>query len=159
MPKSNLTTLCYVERDDHYLMMHRIKKEKDINRDKWVGIGGHFESDESPEECLLREAKEETGLTLLSYRMRGIVTFQSDVWQTEYMFLYTADRFSGELGQCREGVLKWVRKAEVFELPIWEGDRIFFHLLEEGRAFFSLKLRYIGDRLVEKALDGVPMGD
>ena len=155
MPKSNLTTLCYVEQDGKYLMMHRIKKENDINKDKWVGIGGHFEPDESPEECLLREAKEETGLELLSYQLRGIVTFLSDAWQTEYMFLYTADRFSGELGECREGVLEWVRKDKVCELPIWEGDKIFFRLLAEDRGFFSLKLRYGGDRLVEKALDGV----
>ena len=155
MPKSNLTTLCYVEQDGKYLMMHRIKKENDINKDKWVGIGGHFEPDESPEECLLREAKEETGLELLSYRLRGIVTFLSDAWQTEYMFLYTADGFSGELGECREGVLEWVQKDKVCELPIWEGDKIFFRLLAEERGFFSLKLRYVGDRLVEKALDGV----
>ncbi|MBR3457758.1 MAG: 8-oxo-dGTP diphosphatase [Selenomonadaceae bacterium] len=157
MPKSNLTTLCYVEKDGCYLMMHRVKKAHDINKDKWVGIGGHFEPDESPEECLLREAKEETGLTLLSYRLRGIVTFRSDAWQTEYMFLYTSDRFEGDLTECREGVLEWVRKDRVYDLPIWEGDKIFFRLLEESRSFFSLKLRYAGDVLVERVLDGVPL--
>ena len=153
MPKSNLTTLCYVEKDGSYLMMHRVKKTHDINKDKWVGIGGHFEPDESPEECLLREVKEETGLVLLSYRLRGIITFQSDAWQTEYMLLYTADRFSGEPGECGEGVLEWVEKDEVCELPIWEGDKIFFRLLAEDSPFFSLKLRYAGETLVEAVLD------
>ncbi len=159
MSRSSLTTLCYVEQDGKYLMMHRIKKKHDINKDKWVGIGGHFEKDESPEDCLLREAKEETGLTLLSYRLRGIVTFLSDAWQTEYMFLYTADAFEGHLSDCREGVLEWIPKEEVYRLPIWEGDKIFFRLLEERESFFSLKLRYEGDVLVEKILDGVPLQD
>lgn len=152
--KSNLTTLCYIEKDGKYLMMHRIKKENDINKDKWIGIGGHFEADESPEECLLREAAEETGLMLLSYRLRGIVTFICDRWQTEYMFLYTADDFEGELSECSEGSLEWVGQSDVYRLPIWEGDKIFFRLLEEGREFFSLKLRYEDDLLVEAALDG-----
>lgn len=152
--KSNLTTLCYLEKEDSYLMMHRVKKQKDINKDKWVGVGGHFEADESPEECLLREVKEETGLTLTDYRLRGIVTFMTDVWQTEYMFLYTARGFTGTLTDCNEGTLEWVPKKKVKELPIWEGDKIFFRLLEEDRGFFSLKLRYIGDTLAEAALDG-----
>ena len=159
MARSSLTTLCYVEQDGKYLMMHRIKKKHDINRDKWVGIGGHFEEGESPEDCLLREAKEETGLTLLSYRLRGIVTFLSDAWQTEYMFLYTADAFEGSLSDCREGVLAWIPKEEVYQLPVWEGDKIFFRLLEERQTFFSLKLRYEGDVLVERVLDGVPLQD
>ncbi|MDE7352849.1 MAG: 8-oxo-dGTP diphosphatase [Acetatifactor sp.] len=152
--KSNLTTLCYIEKDDSYLMMHRVKKKKDINKDMWVGVGGHFEGDETPEECLLREAREETGLTLTSWRLRGIITFITDVQQTEYMFLYTADGYEGEMTECNEGVLEWVPKAEVYSLPIWEGDEIFFRLLEEGRDFFSLKLRYVGSSLVEAALDG-----
>ena len=152
--KSNLTTLCYIERDNQYLMMHRVKKEKDVNKDKWVGIGGHFEENESPEECLLREAKEETGLTLTSYALRGVITFMSDRWQTEYMFLYTADGFQGEIGPCSEGHLEWVEKSDVYHLPIWEGDKIFFRLLEENRPFFSLKLRYEGENLVEAVLDG-----
>ena len=153
MPKSNLTTLCYIERDGKYLMMHRVKKEHDINKDKWVGIGGHFEADESPEECLLREAREETGLLLTNYRQRGIITFISDRWQTEYMFLYTADEFEGELTDCDEGELEWIPKEKILELNLWEGDRLFLKELMEGRDFGSLKLRYVGDELVE--IDGV----
>lgn len=152
--KSNMTTLCYIEREGQYLMMHRVKKEKDINRDKWVGVGGHFEDNESPEECLLREVSEETGLKLLNYRLRGVITFISDRWQTEYMFLYTADSFEGQIGKCDEGNLEWVDKDTVYELPIWEGDKIFFRLLEQEAPFFSLKLRYIGEELVEKVLNG-----
>ena len=154
MPKSNLTTLCYIERDNKYLMMHRVKKEHDINKDKWVGIGGHFEPDESPEECLLREAKEETGLTLTDYRQRGIITFISDKWQTEYMFLYTATGYEGKIGECNEGTLEWIDKEKVYDLPIWEGDKIFFRLMAEERPHFSLKLRYAGEELVEAVLDG-----
>lgn len=154
MSKSNLTTLCYIEKDSKYLMMHRVKKEHDINKDKWVGIGGHFEADESPEECLLREAQEETGLTLTDYRQRGIITFISDRWQTEYMFLYTAAGFEGSITDCNEGVLEWIDKAAVYNLPLWEGDKIFFRLLEEERPHFSLKLRYVGEELVEAVLDG-----
>lgn len=152
--KHNCTTLCYIENDDSYLMMHRVKKEKDINKDKWVGVGGHFEDGESPEECLLREVWEETGLKLTSYRLRGIVTFSTDVYPTEYMFLYTADGYEGEITECDEGNLEWVKKAEVYNLPIWEGDEVFFHLLEEDAPVFSLKLRYVGDRLVETVLNG-----
>lgn len=152
-----LTTLCYIEKDDSYLMMHRIKKKKDINQDKWIGVGGHFEKDETPEECLLREVKEETGLTLTSYRLRGLVTFLSDRWETEYMWLYTADEFEGTLTECDEGNLEWVKKSEVCNLPIWEGDKIFFRLLLEEAPFFSLKLRYEGDTLVETALNGQPL--
>lgn len=153
--KSNLTTLCYIEQDQKYLMMHRVKKAHDVNHDKWIGVGGHFEADETPEECLLREVKEETGLTLENYRLRGVITFLCDHWQTEYMFLFTADQFSGELTDCDEGTLEWIRKEDVYKLPIWEGDKIFFRLLEEQEGFFSLKLRYIGDELVEVKLDGV----
>ena len=154
MPKSNLTTLCYIERDGKYLMMHRVKKEHDINKDKWVGIGGHFEADESPEECLLREAREETGLLLTNYRQRGIITFISDRWQTEYMFLYTATAYEGTIGECNEGTLEWIEKEKVCDLPLWEGDKIFFRLMEEERPHFSLKLRYEGETLVEAVLDG-----
>ena len=154
MPKSNLTTLCYIEKDGRYLMMHRVKKAHDINKDKWVGIGGHFEADESPEECLLREVREETGLTLTDYKQRGIITFMSDRWQTEYMFLYTASAYEGEIGECNEGTLEWIDKEKVYELPLWEGDKIFFRLLEEQRPHFSLKLRYVGEALVEAVLDG-----
>lgn len=157
MPKSNLTTLCYIEKDGQYLMMHRGKKEQDINKDKWVGIGGHFEADESPEECLLREAQEETGLTLTDYRQRGIITFMSDRWQTEYMFLYTATGFAGEIGECDEGTLEWIPQDKVYDLPLWEGDKIFFRLLAEKYPHFSLKLRYVGEELVEAVLDGKPI--
>ena len=153
--RSNLTTLCYIERDERYLMLHRVKKEKDINRDKWIGVGGHFEEGESPEECLLREVKEETGLTLTAWKLRGIITFGTDTCDTEYMFLYTADSYTGELKECDEGNLEWVEKSAVCELPIWEGDKIFFRLLEEERPFFSLKLSYDkGDVLRRAVLDG-----
>ena len=155
MAKNNQTTLCYIERDGKYLMMHRVKKEQDINKDKWVGIGGHFEADESPEECLLRETLEETGLTLTDYQLRGIITFRCDRWQTEYMFLYTATGFLGEVGSCDEGTLEWVDKNAVYDLPIWVGDKIFFRLLDNRKNVFSLKLRYEGENLVEAALDGV----
>ena len=150
----NLTTLCYIERDDAYLMMHRVKKERDINRDKWIGVGGHFEEGESPEECLLRDVMEETGLTLTDYRLRGVITFMTDTYPAEYMFLYTAEGFTGIMHACNEGELEWVPKVKVEQLPIWEGDRIFFRLLEERQDFFSLKLRYEGDTLAEAVLDG-----
>ena len=137
-----LTTLCYIERDDSYLMMHRTKKEKDINKDKWIGIGGHFEYGESPDECLLREVDEETGLALTSYTARGVITFIYGENVVEYMHLYTADGFTGEIHECDEGELVWVPKEKVMELPIWEGDKIFLRLLNERKEFFSLKLVY-----------------
>lgn len=150
-----LTTLCYIEQDGKYLMLHRVKKEKDINKDKWIGVGGHFEFGESPEDCLLREVKEETGLTLTSWKFCGLVTFVSNQWEgVIYMCLYKADGFTGELINCDEGILEWVDKEKVFQLPIWEGDKIFFRLMEEQAAFFSLKLRYEGDVLMEAVLDG-----
>ena len=154
MAKSNQTTLCYIERDGQYLMMHRVKKEHDINKDKWVGIGGHFGQDESPEVCLRRETREETGLTLTDYRLRGVITFISDKWQTEYMFLYTATGYEGKIGDCNEGTLEWIDRTDVYDLPIWAGDRIFFRLLEWRQDFFSLKLRYVGEQLTEVMLDG-----
>lgn len=147
-----LTTLCYIEKDDCYLMLHRIKKENDLNYDKWIGVGGKFEPDETPEECLLREVREETGLTLTKYRFRGIVTFLSDEWEGEYMHLFTADEYSGELTECKEGDLVWVPKTQIQDLHLWEGDKIFFRLLDEDRNFFSLKLRYEGDKLTETKL-------
>jgi len=142
------TTLCYIEKDDAYLMLHRIKKEQDINHGKWIGVGGKFEPGETPEECLLREVKEETGLTLLSYRLRGIITFVLD-GETEYMFLYTASSFEGELSVCDEGELAWIPKDEVLNLKLWEGDREFLRLLDAEEGFFSMKLSYEGDDLVE----------
>ena len=135
-------------------MLHRVSKENDVNRDKWIGVGGHFEPDESPEECLLREVREETGFTLTSYHFRGIVTFISDRWQTEYMCLYTADGFEGEMTECDEGILTWVPKSEIENLSIWEGDKIFLKLLAQESPFFSLKLRYEGEALVEAVLNG-----
>ncbi len=150
MENISLTTLCYIEKNGQYLMMHRTKKEKDLNKDKWIGVGGHFEWGESPEECLLREVKEETGLMLTSWRFRGIVTFLSNEWpNTEYMCLFTADEYEGELKDCDEGELEWVDKSAVYNLPIWEGDKVFFRLLEERERFFSLKLRYDKDVLIE----------
>ncbi len=135
-------------------MLHRIKKENDLNHDKWVGVGGGFEKDESPEECLCREVWEETGLTLDSWRFRGVVTFVSDAWETEYMYLFTADAFHGSLTDCDEGVLEWVEIDKVPRLPLWEGDRIFFRLLAEDAPPFLLTLKYRGDALVYASLDG-----
>ena len=148
------TTLCYIERGGQYLMLHRVKKENDLNHDKWVGVGGKFEVNESPDECLRREVLEETGLTLTDYRCRGVVTFVSDEWEGEYMYLYTATGFEGALRECDEGTLEWVPIEKVPSLPLWAGDKIFFRLLRENRAWFSLKLCYEGDKLVFAALDG-----
>lgn len=148
-----LTTLCYIEKDDSYLMLHRVKKENDENHDKWIGVGGKFEAGESPEECLLREVKEETGLALTKYSFRGLVTFVSDEWGTEYMHLFTADEYEGTLGECSEGELVWVKKSKIENLKIWEGDKIFLRLLQKNAGFFSLKLRYEGEKLVETKLE------
>jgi 8-oxo-dGTP diphosphatase len=156
--KSLLTTLCYIEKDDSYLMLHRVKKQNDINKDKWIGVGGHFENAESPDECLLREVKEETGLILNSYKFCGIVTFVSkedgkeDIF--EYMCLYTSDDFSGELIECDEGQLEWVKKSELKNLNFWEGDYIFLNLIEKNVPFFSLKLIYNNGKLIETFLNG-----
>ena len=148
------TSLCYIEKDGCYLLLHRVKKENDLNKDKWVGIGGKFEEDESPEECLLREAKEETGLTLTQFRYCGIVTFVSDKWEGEYMHLFHATDFTGELIECDEGTLEWVSWDKITQLPIWEGDKVFLRLLRERDRFFSLKLVYEGERLAHAVLDG-----
>ena len=149
------TSLCYIERGDEYLMLHRVKKAVDENAGKWIGVGGGFEEGESPENCMLREVYEETGLRLRSWRYRGGVTFLSDLWGEEAMHLFTADDFEGELKDCSEGVLAWKKKSEVLtSLPIWEGDRIFLRLLAEEHPFFLLTLRYRGDTLVEAVLDG-----
>ena len=151
-----LTTLCYIEKDDKYLMLHRVKKENDLNHDKWVGVGGKFEPDETPEECMLREVREETGLTLTKYRFRAILTFLSDEWETEYIHLYTASEFTGTLLECDEGNLEWIPKSEIDKLKLWEGDKIVFKLLRETEDFFSLKLRYEGEKLVETKLTQYP---
>lgn len=155
--RQNITTLCYIEKDDCYLMLHRVKKAVDINKDKWIGIGGHLEEGESPEECLVRETREETGLELTDYSLRGVITFVTDSYPTEYMFLYTAAGFSGTLLSCDEGDLEWVPIKDVEKLPIWEGDKVFFRLLREKEEFFSLKLRYEGEKLVETKLNGQPV--
>lgn len=152
-----LTTLCYIEKDEQYLMMHRVSKQNDLNQGKWIGVGGHFIEGESPEECLLREVKEETGLTLTAYKLRGIITFVSDEWGCEYMHLYTADAFEGTLGAkemeaCSEGILKWIPKEEIFDLNLWEGDKIFLKLLLDNKGMFSLKLEYEGDTLVNSVV-------
>lgn len=183
-----ITTLCYIEHKDHYLMLHRTKKAHDINEGKWIGVGGKFADRESPEECLLREVFEETGYRLKSWRFRGFITFLQENYETEYMCLYTADEFlvpaetraktgstahwssvrdipafaSADPGdwpvpECDEGVLQWVPKARIGELNLWPGDRIFLRLLAEREDFFSLKLRYHGDTLVESVLDGMPV--
>lgn len=152
--KSQLTTLCYIEENDSYLMLHRTVKANDENHDKWIGVGGHFEGNESPEECLLREVKEETGLTLNDWSFRGIVTFISDDHPAEYMHLFTSSNFTGKLCPCNEGDLEWVKKSEISSLNLWEGDKIFLRLLAEGAPFFSLKLVYKDGVLVRKILDG-----
>ena len=149
-----LSTLCYLERGDSYLMLHRVKKKQDVNHDKWIGVGGKFEEGESPEDCILRETWEETGLTLTAYRYRGLVTFVSDAAPAEQMHLFTATAWSGTPHPCDEGELAWIRKRDLLTLPMWEGDRIFLRLLEEDAPFFSLKLRYQGDRLTEAVLNG-----
>ena len=148
------TTLCYIERGDQYLMLHRTKKENDANHDKWLGIGGGIEASETPEECLLREAMEETGLTLTSYRYRGVIDFFSDKWEDEVMHLFTCDGFEGKIGSCDEGDLEWIKKETLLSLPMWEGDKIFLNLLKTDEPFFRLKLQYEGEKLVHAALNG-----
>ena len=148
------STLCYLERGEEYLMLHRVKKKNDANHDKWIGVGGKFEEGESPEECILRETREETGLTLTEYRYRGLVTFVSDLWPTEYMHLFTATGWEGTPIPCEEGELAWIKKSKLLSLPLWEGDKIFLRLLDTDEPFVSLKLRYEGEKLVFAALNG-----
>lgn len=148
------TTLCYIERGDEWLLLHRVKKENDINRDKWIGLGGKFLPGETPEQCVLREVREETGLTLTRYRYRGLVTFVSDRFPAEYMHLFTAREFRGKIGECDEGELEWIKKSDFAALPQWEGDKIFLRLLEAGEEFFTLVLQYKGETLVRAVLNG-----
>ena len=158
--KSKLTTLCYLEKNDSYLLLHRIKKQNDINKDKWIGVGGHFEDFESPDECLVREVFEETGLKLNSYQFRGIVTFVSNdsgEKMYEYMCLYTSSDFSGTMIDCDEGKLEWVKKADMKKLNFWEGDYIFLGLIEKNEPFFSLKLEYKNGSLEKAILNGKPL--
>lgn len=147
------TCLCYIEKDGKYLMLHRVKKENDLNHDKWVGIGGKFEKGETPEEACLRESFEETGLTLKNLSYRGLVTFVSNEWGTEYMHLFHSNSFEGDLKECDEGNLEWVEKSMVYELPLWAGDKIFLKLLERDIPFFSLKLVYEGEKLINAVLN------
>ena len=149
------TTLCYIRRGSEYLLLHRVKKHQDPNQGKWVGVGGKFEDRESPDECLVREVREETGLTLTRWTCRCVVTFVSDEWPTEYMHLFTGDAFEGELAaDCDEGVLEWISREKLYSLPMWEGDKIFLDLLAEDAPFFSLKLVYRGETLTEAVLNG-----
>lgn len=148
MGKQIFTTLCYVEQDGKYLMLHRTKKEQDINKGKYIGIGGHLEHGESPDECILREAYEETGLRLKNPKLRGLITFVIDDMD-EYTFLYTCKDFSGEIHECDEGELKWVSKDSLDKIPLWEGDKVFLPMLDEREDFFTIKLVYENDRLVE----------
>ena len=148
------TTLCYIEREGKYLMLHRVKKRHDPNHDKWIGVGGGIEAGETPEDCLLREVREETGLRLTAYRARGVIDFINDACEDERMHLYTADGFTGELIPCDEGTLEWVDIDRVPDLPLWEGDRVFLRLLREGAPYFRLRLEYHGDALLRAILDG-----
>ncbi len=143
-----LSTLCYIEKDEKYLMLHRTKKKNDINKDKWLGIGGKFEAGESPEECMIREVKEETGLTLNTYRLRCIVTYVSTNWETEYMYVFTSNDFTGELIECNEGDLKWIPKNIITELNTWEGDKIFIEKIQNNNKFFTVKFNYDGEKLM-----------
>ena len=152
------TSLCYIEQGGKYLMLHRTKKEGDENRDKWIGIGGKFEDKESPEDCVLREVREETGLTMTDFSYRGIVTFVSDRWPTEYMHLFHCRDYTGTIGQCDEGELEWIEKEKLLELQLWEGDKIFLRLLDTDCPFFSLKVEYQGERLVSAVFNGKPLG-
>lgn len=146
------STLCYIEKDGKYLMLHRVKKENDVNRDKWIGIGGGFEEDESPEDCVLREALEETGLTLLDAKLRSVITFVIEGGVCEHMFLFKCTKFTGNITVCDEGILEWIPKEELFGLEMWEGDRIFLRLLDKSEDFFTLKLVYDASGVLKSAV-------
>ncbi len=143
-----LSTVCYIEKEGKYLMLHRTKKQNDINKEKWLGIGGKFEDKESPEECTIREVKEETGLTLNSVKLRGILTFINTICETEYIYIFTSNDFTGKLIECGEGDLQWVEKEKVTSLNLWEGDKIFIEKIKEDGPFFTIKNIYEGDTLL-----------
>lgn len=143
-----LSTICYIEKEGKYLMLHRTKKKNDINKEKWLGIGGKFEDKESPEECIIREVKEETGLTLNSVSLRGILTFINTICETEYIFVFTSNDFTGNLVECNEGDLQWVDKEKVTSLNLWEGDKIFIEKIKQESPFFTIKYIYDGDTLL-----------
>ena len=147
-----MTTLCYIEKDDCYLMLLRNKKINDINEGKWIGVGGKFLPGESPEECLIREVKEETGLTLTRFKFRGFITFVQNKTETEYMCLFTANEFSGDLMECDEGELRWIPKDKIGELNLWEGDRVFLELLRKEKPFFLMKLEYEEEELISHSV-------
>lgn len=151
------TTVCYLELGTQYLLLHRTKKQNDENAGKWIGVGGKCEENESPEDCMMREVYEETGLHVTRSRLRGVITFVSDAWEGQYMYLFTASEWHGSLTDCDEGELAWVERSEMTRLPLWEGDRIFLRLLAQDHPFFSLKLVYQGDSLQQAVLDGVPL--
>lgn len=148
-----LSTVCYIEKDGKYLMLHRTKKENDINKDKWIGIGGKFETNESPEECVIREVLEETGLNLNSCKLKCIVTYVSTNWETEYMYVFTSNDFSGDLIECNEGDLQWIEKDKVINLNTWEGDKIFLNKIQKDNTFFTVKFNYDGDKLIKYSLE------
>lgn len=143
-----LSTICYIEKNNKYLMLHRTKKENDISKDKWIGIGGKFENNESPEECIKREVFEETGLKLKTFKLRGIVTYTSKEWETEYMYIFTSNDFEGDLIECNEGDLEWIDKEKIVNLNTWEGDKLFLKKLENDNNFFTMKFEYDGDNLL-----------
>ena len=152
-----LSTLCYIEKDGKYLMLHRTKKKNDINKEKWIGVGGKFEEGESPEECIIREVKEETGLVLKNYKLRCIVTYVSTIWETEYMYVFTSDKFEGNLIDCNEGDLQWIDKDKVTQLKTWEGDKIFLEKIQKDNTFFTIKFNYDGEKLVKYNLNELPL--
>ncbi len=148
-----LSTLCYIEKDGKYLMLHRTKKKNDSNQDKWIGVGGKFEKGESPEECIIREVKEETGLELKSYKLRCVVTYVSTTWENEYMYVFTSNDFTGNLIECNEGDLQWIDKNEITNLNIWEGDKIFIEKMQKDNNFFTVKFEYDGNKLMKYDLN------
>lgn len=149
-----LSTMVYIQKEGKVLLLHRTKKQNDTNEGKYLGVGGRFEANESPDDCIYREVREETGLIMNSFAYRGVVTFVSDTYPTEYMFIYTCDDFSGEMIECNEGDLYWVEKEKMFDLPMWAGDRLFLERMEKSDKPFSMKVRYVGDTLAE-AYDGI----